>query len=137
MSKTKLNEFHKAYIEKYIGQKSAKEMAKVMDGIGEKTVQKYINEIKLLKENLAVSLDTFEESNAKNTDSEEEKVPIAVLAKAQLDIMNAKKGVTIMTNEASQIVDEERKVIPKKTDWRGKVATISHDRRKPKNVIVD
>ena len=133
MSKTKLNEFHKAYIEKYIGQKSAKEMAKVMDGIGEKTVQKYMNEV--IKNQ--VHIDIVEEKKPEINNLEKQEVPISVLARAQLDIMNAKKGVTIMTNEASQIVDEERKVIPDKTDWRGKVATISHDRRKPKNVIVD
>lgn len=118
MARRKLGELEKAYIEKYLTTKTSKEMAKVMPGVGIKTIDKYIDSLKVSSENTTTTVDT----------------PLII---NPINMMTNKNGAVVSTKESSEILDQLKKAPKAVGDLRGRVSTINRSRPLPKNVVAD
>lgn len=129
MSKRKLTEVDKAYIEKFASSKSANDIVKELKkagimGIGVATVQQYISEISSIEsvENISVEI--------------ENNMP-SMIDPTELAGKHERGGVITMTQGLSELLDETEKGKPQVRDFRGKVAKIRKDRPTPKGIKID
>lgn len=133
MSKRKLTEVEKAYIEKVYSTISPLKIAKELgSGVGERTVEKYIEEYK--SNTKEVVPDSVPDTSVAEIKGKRDESSFGV---ENQFAHHDRGGVTIITQGASEFLDEfvNKKVTTH--DYRGKMAKIRKDKPGPKDTLLD